>query len=66
MWHLESAKDGVNMAEVWGYRDDGTNPCRHVPKHPESGKTRRPHSSLGRLTPDEAYFTVMPSIPMAA
>lgn len=29
-----------NMAEVWGVRDDGTNPCRHVPKYPESGKTR--------------------------
>jgi integrase len=29
-----------NMAEVWGFRDDGTNPCRHVPKYPESGKTR--------------------------
>src|SRR3546814_10569230 len=20
-----------NLAEVWGYRPDGTNPCRHVP-----------------------------------
>jgi integrase len=29
-----------NMAEVWGFRDDGTNPCRHIPKYPESGKTR--------------------------
>jgi putative transposase len=28
--------------------------------------TRRPHSSLGRQTPDEAYFTALPSIPMAA
>ena len=28
--------------------------------------TRRPHSSLDRLTPDEAYFTALPSIPMAA
>lgn len=28
--------------------------------------TRRPHSSLGRLTPDEAYFTALPSIAMAA
>ena len=23
-----------NMAEVWGYRPDGTNPCRHVPMFP--------------------------------
>ena len=29
-----------NMAEVWGFRGDGTNPCRHIPKYPESGKTR--------------------------
>jgi len=28
------------MAEVWGFRDDGTNLCRHIPKYPESGKTR--------------------------
>ena len=28
--------------------------------------TRRPHSSLGRLTPDEAYFNALPSIQMAA
>ena len=28
--------------------------------------TRRPHSSLDRQTPDEAYFNVRPSIPMAA
>ncbi len=30
----------LNMAEVWGYRPDGSNPCRHVPKYPEKGKTR--------------------------
>lgn len=29
-----------NMAEVWGYRPDGSNPCRHVPKYPERGKIR--------------------------
>lgn len=29
-----------NMAEVWGYRRDGSNPCRHIPKYPENGKTR--------------------------
>ena len=23
-----------NLAEVWGYRPDGTNPCRHVPMYP--------------------------------
>lgn len=29
-----------NMAEVWGYRPDGSNPCRHIQKYPEKGKTR--------------------------
>lgn len=28
------------MAEVWGYRPDGTNPTRHIPKYPEKGRTR--------------------------
>jgi transposase InsO family protein len=28
--------------------------------------TRRPHSSLDGQTPDEAYFTALPSTPMAA
>lgn len=23
-----------NLAEVWGYRPDGTNPCRHMPMYP--------------------------------
>jgi integrase len=29
-----------NMAEVWGYRADGSNPCRHVPKYPEKQRER--------------------------
>lgn len=29
-----------NLAEFWGYRSDGSNPCRHVPKFPEKGSTR--------------------------
>ncbi|VVE83016.1 tyrosine-type recombinase/integrase [Pandoraea sputorum] len=28
-----------NMAEVWGYRPDGTNPCRHVPMYPNGKAT---------------------------
>jgi hypothetical protein len=28
-----------NMAEVWGYRPDGTNPCRHVPMFPAGKET---------------------------
>lgn len=29
-----------NLAELWGYRPDGSNPCRHVQKYPEKGSTR--------------------------
>lgn len=39
-----------NMAEVWGYRPDGSNPCRHVPKYREDGGTRYiTDEELGRL-----------------
>lgn len=39
-----------NMAEVWGYRPDGSNPCRHVPKYREDGETRYiTDEELGRL-----------------
>lgn len=37
---LSCLRKMFNMAEVWGFRDDGTNPCRHIPKYPETGKTR--------------------------
>ena len=29
-----------NLAEVWGLRSDGTNPCRHVPMFPPGKETR--------------------------
>lgn len=29
-----------NLAELWGYRPDGSNPCRHVQKYTEKGSTR--------------------------
>jgi integrase len=29
-----------SMAEVWGYRPDGSNPTRHIPKYPQKGSTR--------------------------
>ena len=28
-----------NLAEVWGFRPDGTNPCRHVPMFPAGKST---------------------------
>lgn len=37
---LSAVRKMFNMAEVWGMRPDGSNPCRHVPKYPERGKTR--------------------------
>lgn len=33
-------KKMFNCAELWGYRSDGTNPCRLVPKYPEGKRTR--------------------------
>ncbi|MEQ8737308.1 MAG: tyrosine-type recombinase/integrase, partial [Hoeflea sp.] len=29
-----------NLAEVWGFRPDGSNPCRHIQKYPEQKKER--------------------------
>jgi integrase len=29
-----------NMAEIWGLRPDGSNPCRHVPKYREAKRER--------------------------
>jgi integrase len=37
---LAAVRKMFNMAEVWGMRPDGSNPCRHIPKFPERGKTR--------------------------
>ncbi len=37
---LSAVRKMFNMAEVWGMRPDGSNPCRHVPKYPEGGRSR--------------------------
>ncbi|WP_070155779.1 tyrosine-type recombinase/integrase [Sphingobium phenoxybenzoativorans] len=37
---LSLVRKMLNLAELWGYRPDGSNPCRHVPKYPEKGSTR--------------------------
>ena len=37
---LSLVRKMFNLAELWGYRPDGSNPCRHVPKYPEKGSTR--------------------------
>jgi integrase len=39
-----------NLAEVWGLRPDGSNPCRHVPKYREKKRNRYlTHVELLRL-----------------
>ncbi len=39
-----------NLAEVWGLRPDGSNPCRHVPKYREKKRERYlSHAELRRL-----------------
>jgi integrase len=38
---LSLARKMFNMAEVWGLRPDGSNPCRHVRKYPESKHSTR-------------------------
>ncbi len=37
---LSCLKKMFNCAELWGYRADGTNPCRLIPKYPEGTRTR--------------------------
>ncbi|AWN17946.1 putative integrase [Salinisphaera sp. LB1] len=37
---LACVRKMFNLAELWAYRPDGSNPCRHVPKYPEKGSTR--------------------------
>lgn len=37
---LSCLRKMFNLAEVWGYRLDGSNPCRHIKKYPEKGSTR--------------------------
>jgi hypothetical protein len=49
---LSCLRKMFNMAEVWGFRDDGTNSCRHIPKYPESGKTRLIHLSTRKICSD--------------
>jgi integrase len=37
---LEVVSKALNMAEIWGWRDEGTNPCRHVTAYPEQHRQR--------------------------
>ena len=37
---LEVVRKMFNLAEAWGLRDDGSNPCRHVQKYKEKKRER--------------------------
>ena len=37
---LEVIRKMFNLAEAWGLRDDGSNPCRHVQKYKEEKRER--------------------------
>jgi len=37
---LSLLSKAFNLAEVWGYRDEGTNPCKHIKKYPEKSRER--------------------------
>ncbi len=37
---LAAVSNLFNRAEEWGYRDDGTNPCRHIKPYPEKARER--------------------------
>ena len=51
-WTLGVLSKMFNLAEVWGLRSDGSNPCRHVPKYREKKRERYlSQSELRRLFP---------------
>ncbi|MEQ8694092.1 MAG: site-specific integrase [Gammaproteobacteria bacterium] len=37
---IQFLSKAFNLAEVWGLRPDGTNPCRHIQKYPEKKRER--------------------------
>jgi integrase len=37
---LSLMSKALNLAELWGYRPDGSNPCRHVKKYAENKRER--------------------------
>jgi integrase len=41
----------LNLAEIWAWRPEGTNPCRHVPRYKTEGRERfLSEGELGRLS----------------
>lgn len=47
---LSLLSNAFNLAEIWGWRHEGTNPCRHVGRHQEDSRERYlSQSELSRL-----------------
>ena len=47
---LSLLSKAFNLAEVWGWRPEGTNPCRHIQRFKEEGRERYlSEAELGRL-----------------
>ena len=55
-----------NLAEMWGIRPDGSNPCRHVERNPERGRERMLSAAeLARLGDALAAYDGSPYVPAA-
>lgn len=56
----------MNLAEAWGIRPDGTNPCRHVERNTERGRERLLSAAeLARLGDALAGYDGSPYVPAA-
>ena len=55
-----------NLAEAWGLRPDGSNPCRHVERYPEQGRERMlSPAELARLGDALGKYDSSPYVPAA-
>jgi integrase len=55
-----------NLAEAWGLRVDGSNPCRHIERYPEQGRERMLSSTeLARLGDALRSYNGSPYVPAA-
>jgi integrase len=55
-----------NLAEAWGLRADGSNPCRHIERNPERGRERMLSATeLARLGDALGAYDGSPYVPAA-